>query len=945
MRRHGRGSASPLSAKTATAVPDPMSPIRTFNTEMNPSRPVRPSPLAASQIRGMPLDIIDRIRSFPLFQSTPESFLTEIGLHLRPQINSANDYILTEGDDAKAMYWLVRGAVVVTSRDGESTYAELKPGAFFGEIGVLMDRPRTATIIARTRCLLLILTKEDFRNILPRFPEVERAIRDEAEERLQILERKKQKESPSPPAVVEMTAPGGQKRVTKRVRDTIADGLDFNNDEHRDANSFTKKRKSPSPSCQDVPTYSALANGLVSVRMLLRELPLFANLPADILHFLGLNAQPRTYPPFTDIIRQNSPGREVFFIVRGEVEVLNERCDPGSPRRVADAEDSRNVQVKARLKQGQYFGEVVSLSLAPRRTATVRSVSAVECLMLSGEVLSEFWARCPADIRDQVERTARTRLDGASDGDVVMEDAPSADQLFTPGNQALFSARRQSMPLLTFSETELESLHKPNRMEDESVVKPSDPDPFLSVGLDNVRSRSRRGSLAPIIPEDTAPDQQSQSQATSVNSRSRTPSPNKYAQSTLFRNSAFFQTKPSKHRNSIRHRGVLSNDVLVSIFQYLELHVLLRLRGVARQWCEIVTKSPRLLHFLDLSRYNRKITDEIITGIICPFVGDRPRVIDTNNCFHVTDEGFSALANTCGANLRVLKMKSVWDVTAPTILDMTNHAKSLQEIDLSNCRKVSDTLLARIVGWVVPAPQQNQNHVNGGRALQNSKYAPKAGAVQQPNQPAAGTVYGCPYLKKITLSYCKHVTDRSMHHIASHAANRLEEVDLTRCTTITDQGFQYWGNAQFLRLRKLCLADCTYLTDNAIVYLTNSAKCLQELDLSFCCALSDTATEVLALGCPQLTHLNLSFCGSAVSDPSLRSIGLHLLNLRELSVRGCVRVTGTGVEAVADGCSMLSLLDVSQCKNLSSWLEYGFQHRYRDRIEFITVAHNGKRSR
>lgn len=98
---------------------------------------------------------------------------------------------------------------------------------------------------------------------------------------------------------------------------------------------------------------------------------------------------------------------------------------------------------------------------------------------------------------------------------------------------------------------------------------------------------------------------------------------------------------------------------------------------------------------------------------------------------------------------------------------------------------------------------------------------------------------------------------------------------------------------------------------------------------------------MIALGCPQLTHLNLSFCGSAVSDPSLRSIGLHLLNLRELSVRGCVRVTGTGVESVVDGCSMLEVFDVSQCKNLAPWLEYGCHQRYADRIHFVTVAHNG----
>ena len=107
---------------------------------------------------------------------------------------------------------------------------------------------------------------------------------------------------------------------------------------------------------------------------------------------------------------------------------------------------------------------------------------------------------------------------------------------------------------------------------------------------------------------------------------------------------------------------------------------------------------------------------------------------------------------------------------------------------------------------------------------------------------------------------------------------------------------------------------------------------------SFCCALSDTATEVLALGCPQLTHLNLSFCGSAVSDSSLRSIGLHLLDLRELSVRGCVRVTGTGVDAVVDGCHKLQAFDVSQCKNLSKWLEAGGMAKSSKRIVFQTVA-------
>jgi F-box/leucine-rich repeat protein 7 len=257
----------------------------------------------------------------------------------------------------------------------------------------------------------------------------------------------------------------------------------------------------------------------------------------------------------------------------------------------------------------------------------------------------------------------------------------------------------------------------------------------------------------------------------------------------------------------------------------MQLHDLIRLRAVSLHWQQLLAKAPELFQYLDLSVYNRTITDQVLTKTICPFVGARPRVIDISNCFHITDEGFAALASTCGTNVRSWRMKSVWDVTAPAILEMANVAKGLQEIDLSNCRKVSDTLLARIVGWVVP--HSPAHHHMKDRPTLNTRVS----SGQNPSPPPPGTVFGCPELKRITLSYCKHVTDRSMHHIASHAAARIEYVDLTRCTTITDTGFQYWGNTQFSRLRTLCLADCTYLTDNAIIYLTNAAKGLQELDL------------------------------------------------------------------------------------------------------------------
>jgi F-box and leucine-rich repeat protein 7 len=63
-----------------------------------------------------------------------------------------------------------------------------------------------------------------------------------------------------------------------------------------------------------------------------------------------------------------------------------------------------------------------------------------------------------------------------------------------------------------------------------------------------------------------------------------------------------------------------------------------------------------------------------------------------------------------------------------------------------------------------------------------------------------------------------------------------------------------------------------------------------------------------------------------------------------------VRVTGTGVEAVVEGCTVLEVFDVSQCKNLARWLEQGGEGRSRRRwrreggkeLRFVTEKVSGE---
>lgn len=860
----------------------------------------------------MPLDLVERIRSFPLFLSAPEEFLVAIGNHLKPQIHGPNDHIVTEGDDAKAMYWLVRGVVAVTSRDGEAVYAELKAGAFFGEIGVLMDMPRTATIVARTKCLLLVLKKEDLQLVMPKFPEMEKAIREEAQERLNLLKKQRQDrgvglKSPKSDFAPRTTVPG---EVSTGESGFIRDGAVIN----------AKKRKSPSPGViEDPAAGSAIASGLVNIRKTLKELPLFSTLPPDILHFLGLSVQPKTYRPFTDIVRQGSPGNEIYFIVQGVAEVIHEQPKDEQTGAAESTEKfTTSSQRRPRLRAGQYFGEVASLGLSPGRTATVRSITAVECLMIPGEALDEFWKRCSPDIKSQVEHTARLRFQN-QDEDVDMTDAdiralPAVSDPPTPTTPG-----RGPMPNLTFTTPSNQGSPSKDELE---VMEPKDPDPFLSMDMENLRNR-RRQSLAPPTPQ------------TDSTAGGR---PNGYRPSLIDLTPIRFSTSesssdsdvPAKRAKTVVTRKsqsavrkiTLPDPILCHVFKHLDIGELIRLRIVNRHWRQLLTASPNVCNNVDLSGYNRHVNDQTLIHVLAPFIGHRAVSIDLNNCFHVTDEGFSALWRQCGKNVKAWRMKSVWDVSAHQILEMSENAKNLEEVDWSNCRKVGDNLLGRVVGWVVPeSPTAKRSVVISSSSQKRTEETKQQ--QKSHNLPAPGTVIGCPKLSKMDLSYCKHITDRSMAHLAAHAADRLRSLSLTRCTSITDAGFQSWTQYRFEKLTQLCLADCTYLSDNAVVALVNAAKNLTHLDLSFCCALSDTSTEVVALGLPLLRELRMAFCGSAVSDGSLESIALHLNELEGLSVRGCVRVTGKGLENILRGCTRLKWTDVSQCRNLEGWLRAG----------------------
>ncbi len=87
-----------------------------------------------------------------------------------------------EGEFAYEFFVIKRGTAEVTC-NGDSV-AELGPGDFFGEIAILAEERRTATVTATSTMELIVLTSGAFRALQREQPDVAQTVRRTIEERL-----------------------------------------------------------------------------------------------------------------------------------------------------------------------------------------------------------------------------------------------------------------------------------------------------------------------------------------------------------------------------------------------------------------------------------------------------------------------------------------------------------------------------------------------------------------------------------------------------------------------------------------------------------------------------------------------------------------------------------------------------------------------------------------
>jgi CRP/FNR family transcriptional regulator, cyclic AMP receptor protein len=128
----------------------------------------------------------DALGRCPFFAELSRNELIELAKATEDMEVDEGKALTREGESGREFFVIIDGEVSVT-KDG-SEIRRMGPGDFFGEIALVEDMPRTATVTAMTPLRFFVLTRQSFRSLLAHQPQLEQKVSAALEERLRATE-------------------------------------------------------------------------------------------------------------------------------------------------------------------------------------------------------------------------------------------------------------------------------------------------------------------------------------------------------------------------------------------------------------------------------------------------------------------------------------------------------------------------------------------------------------------------------------------------------------------------------------------------------------------------------------------------------------------------------------------------------------------------------------
>ena len=128
----------------------------------------------------------DLISTVPFLQNSSTQFITAVLTKLQFEVFLKGEYIVHAGAIGDKMYFIRTGIVEVLNNEDKVT-TRLSDGSHFGEICLLTNDRRVASVRAVTICDLFSLSKSNFQKLLDEFPEMRCTLETVALQRLNVL--------------------------------------------------------------------------------------------------------------------------------------------------------------------------------------------------------------------------------------------------------------------------------------------------------------------------------------------------------------------------------------------------------------------------------------------------------------------------------------------------------------------------------------------------------------------------------------------------------------------------------------------------------------------------------------------------------------------------------------------------------------------------------------
>ncbi|XP_025833099.1 potassium/sodium hyperpolarization-activated cyclic nucleotide-gated channel 2-like isoform X4 [Agrilus planipennis] len=123
------------------------------------------------------------VASVPFFTNADPNFVSDVVTKLKYEVFQPGDIIIKEGTIGAKMYFIQEGIVDIVMANGEVA-TSLSDGSYFGEICLLTNARRVASVRAETYCNLFSLSVDHFNAVLDQYPLMRRTMESVAAERL-----------------------------------------------------------------------------------------------------------------------------------------------------------------------------------------------------------------------------------------------------------------------------------------------------------------------------------------------------------------------------------------------------------------------------------------------------------------------------------------------------------------------------------------------------------------------------------------------------------------------------------------------------------------------------------------------------------------------------------------------------------------------------------------